>query len=284
MQFSGAFIAIKVPPKSVRQRDSSSNSDTIKGWIDLCLFQSACRAIYQSHSSCQAASAPNSCFPRVNLVNRNRQAHSGQQAQVSRESSAWKPQPSPRYDLRSRRRGEQRSSASRRHRLAGRTPRRFGQTWRQNTQSRPETVVVHYPFHPYHGQELPVVVVPRHPDGRYIVSLPTGQLRIPGWMLRPTAAVAISSHAVISFDALLSLVELLDSYRRDSEVASILDSTPVKTQSEESGKEASDGTAPAACPRERTEGSSSSSGSRRISQSDDGGDRAGLQDREGRES
>jgi hypothetical protein len=153
----------------------------------------------------------------------------------------------------------------------------------QNTSVRPKTVVVHYPFHAYHTEELSVVVVPRHPDDLYTVSLPTSQLKIPGWMLRPAAAAfAVSPLAVVDRAALLSLVELLECHSSDSDAPSCLSSNTLAPQSEESGKEAFDGTASASRfrPCECTKGGSAARDSRRGGLSDGGSDRGHLQSAE----
>jgi hypothetical protein len=50
-------------------------------------------------------------------------------------------------------------------------------------------VTIHYPFHPYVGQTLPVVARPRHTDGAYTVEDPAGSpLQVPVWMTESTAA------------------------------------------------------------------------------------------------
>ena len=71
-------------------------------------------------------------------------------------------------------------------------------------------------------------------------------------MLGPTAATfAVSPQAVVRWDALLALVDLLESYGEDPQVASVLRFATVPPQSDESEREVCGGTASAARTRSR---------------------------------
>lgn len=71
-------------------------------------------------------------------------------------------------------------------------------------------VVVHYPFHPLHGQELQVFVSARSPDGTVTVEDATQKrLKIPLWMVAPSAAKSnVVDTPTLDARALLQLVEL----------------------------------------------------------------------------
>ena len=77
----------------------------------------------------------------------------------------------------------------------------------------PSTVTVHYPFHPLHGRELPVIkwsqpsgqgVTVQHPDGK--------SLKIPSWMLDPGASrYHLADEVELAASALKALADLLPS-------------------------------------------------------------------------
>jgi hypothetical protein len=71
-------------------------------------------------------------------------------------------------------------------------------------------VVVHYPFHPLHGQELRVFVSARSPDGTVTVhDAGDKRLKIPLWMVAPNAANSkLADRPTLDGRALLRLVEL----------------------------------------------------------------------------
>ena len=73
------------------------------------------------------------------------------------------------------------------------------------------TVVVFYPFHPLHGRTLDVACAPRDGDGAVTVIDVTGlRLKIPSWMLSPTAAEhRLSERAEVGSRALLCLARLV---------------------------------------------------------------------------
>jgi hypothetical protein len=72
-------------------------------------------------------------------------------------------------------------------------------------------VTIHYPFHPYHGLELPVVHRPRSHDAPVTVLDPAGtHLKVPSWMCAPHASrFRLSRAATITPEALQELEELL---------------------------------------------------------------------------
>jgi len=76
-------------------------------------------------------------------------------------------------------------------------------------------VVVHYPFHPLHGQELQVFVSARSPDGAVTVEdANQKRLKIPRWMVVPDAAgCQVEERPTIHAAALLQLAELWDLHR-----------------------------------------------------------------------
>ena len=80
----------------------------------------------------------------------------------------------------------------------------------QNTIS--STVKVYYPFHPLRGLELVVLRSPRQGEGAVTVRDPKGVgLKIPSWMLHPSAAdTVVSQKAEISTRALLCVADLLE--------------------------------------------------------------------------
>jgi hypothetical protein len=80
----------------------------------------------------------------------------------------------------------------------------------QNTIS--STVKVYYPFHPLQGLELVVLRSPRRGEGAVNVRDRKGvSLKIPSWMLHPSAAdTLVSQEAEISSHALLCVVALLE--------------------------------------------------------------------------
>jgi hypothetical protein len=71
-------------------------------------------------------------------------------------------------------------------------------------------VVVHYPFHPLHGQELRVFVRSRSPDGTVTVEdAKQKRLKIPLWMVASDAAESrVTAAPTLDAQALLQLVEL----------------------------------------------------------------------------
>ena|SRR5215831_11401509 len=73
------------------------------------------------------------------------------------------------------------------------------------------TVTMHYPFHPYVGQTLPVVARPRQANGAYTVKDPAGStLQVPVWMTEPPAAhYRLCSILTLSLAALREVDELL---------------------------------------------------------------------------
>lgn len=81
----------------------------------------------------------------------------------------------------------------------------------QNTHVQQDTVVVYYRFHPHYGEELKLAVRPSKATGLYTVKVHGSQLKIPAWMLSPDAAeLKLSERPVVSLDALLGLLELVE--------------------------------------------------------------------------
>ena len=78
-----------------------------------------------------------------------------------------------------------------------------------------DVVVVHYPFHPLHGQELRVFVKSRSPDGTVTVEVAKQKrLKIPLWMVAPDAAESkVTDTPMLNAHALLQLVELWELHR-----------------------------------------------------------------------
>ena len=72
-------------------------------------------------------------------------------------------------------------------------------------------VEIFYPFHPLRGYRLRVLRRPKREDGAVSVMDPAGKrLKIPVWMLSPTAAnIKTNERALLSREALLSLTSLL---------------------------------------------------------------------------
>lgn len=69
-------------------------------------------------------------------------------------------------------------------------------------------VTVHYPFHPYAGTSVLVLTVEkesvtvRGPDGR--------DLKVPKWMLSPSAHAEVCTEVVVGLEALRAVVGLVD--------------------------------------------------------------------------
>ena len=91
----------------------------------------------------------------------------------------------------------------------------------------PSTVTVRYPFHPLAGRELEVLnwhprcrghggsTAQSHPEGCVTVRGPDGfDLKVPQWMLSPSAAVEISSEIIIDIAALQALLALVAEGKR----------------------------------------------------------------------
>jgi hypothetical protein len=78
-----------------------------------------------------------------------------------------------------------------------------------------DVVVVHYPFHPLHGQQLQVFVSSRSQDGAVTVEdANQKRLKIPGWMVMPDAAGChVNDTPTIHATALLQLAELWELHR-----------------------------------------------------------------------
>ncbi len=76
-------------------------------------------------------------------------------------------------------------------------------------------MVVHYPLHPLHGQELRVFVRSRSPDGTVTVEdTKQKRLKIPLWMVAPDAAeLKVTDTPTLDVQALLQLVELWGLHR-----------------------------------------------------------------------
>jgi hypothetical protein len=74
------------------------------------------------------------------------------------------------------------------------------------------TIRIYYPFHPYAGQELPVVYKPNRREEAVTVRTASGDHRkIPFWMTEQSAAdYALSGEVRVHPAALLAVRELLD--------------------------------------------------------------------------
>ena len=80
----------------------------------------------------------------------------------------------------------------------------------------PETITIHYPFHPLHGQNLRVHRRAKMPQGEYIYcELSDGTLGgLPAWMADPARVPSFTRGApMTSAEALAELQSLLDSLR-----------------------------------------------------------------------
>jgi len=75
------------------------------------------------------------------------------------------------------------------------------------------SVTIHYPFHPHVGKELEVVLAARRPDFPVTVRAPDGyDLRVPSWMLGPTARVEISPVVVIAIEAWTDAIAQIEAH------------------------------------------------------------------------
>ncbi len=102
------------------------------------------------------------------------------------------------------------------------------------------TVTVHYTFHPYAGQQLSLIRPASRADRTVTVTAPNGHdLRIPAWMLEPTARAEISSQALIKIEAWIHVLELIDA---DSMLKSVLDASETASTDESRPREADHGT------------------------------------------
>ena len=74
------------------------------------------------------------------------------------------------------------------------------------------TIRIYYPFHPYAGQELPVVYKPNRREDAVTVRTDSGDHRkIPRWMTEQSAAdYALMSEVRVHPTAILAVRELLD--------------------------------------------------------------------------
>ena len=84
----------------------------------------------------------------------------------------------------------------------------------------PETVKIHYPFHPLHGQSLRVQRRAKLPKGEYIFcELPDGTIGgFPSWIADPTKSPNFTvGPALTSAAALAELRKVLDSLHSNSQ-------------------------------------------------------------------
>lgn len=84
----------------------------------------------------------------------------------------------------------------------------------------PETIKIHYPFHPLHGQSLRVERRAKLPNGEYIFcELPDGTIGgFPSWIADPAKGANVSVGVpVTSAAALAELRTLLDSLHSNSQ-------------------------------------------------------------------
>ena len=72
-------------------------------------------------------------------------------------------------------------------------------------------IKVHYPFHPFYGQELELVYKPNRGEGTVTVFVEhRSHRKIPLWMVEPKASeYLLTEQAYIHFRALLSVKELI---------------------------------------------------------------------------